>query len=63
MPAPEYHITHKGYIMLPCFDVYIDDPQRFCGSPCDASHWGQVKTFIFDNFFAPFWDGTVHVRV
>jgi hypothetical protein len=62
MATPEYHITHKGYIMLPCFDVYIEDPEKVCGSGCDASHWSDLKAFIFETFFAPFWNGKVIVK-
>jgi hypothetical protein len=63
MATPEYHFTHKGYIMLPCFDVHILDPEKFSGGGCDVSHWSEFKTFIFKTFFAPFWNGKVIVKM
>jgi hypothetical protein len=51
----------KGYIFIPWFDVYLEDvfdPHK----GCNADHWGRFKSFIFNVFFALFWNGTVYIN-
>lgn len=43
-----------GYVMLPCFKIVIT--QGECFMIC-----GKALRNIFELFFAPFWNGAVHI--
>ena len=44
----------KGYVMLPCFTVEIDE-NGGCEMTCN-----NFLGWIFETFFAPFWHGKVY---
>lgn len=44
----------KGFVMLPFFTVELKDGEFEMTCNC-------FLTFIFEFFFAPFWDGKVHI--
>ena len=46
-------MKEKGYVMLPCFTVELDDSGG-CDMTCN-----KFLGWIFEAFFAPFWDGKV----
>lgn len=47
----------NGYVMLPCFKVVYDRITGECMLVC-----GDVLSWIFETFFAPFWTGKVHIK-
>lgn len=51
----------KGYVFIPWFDVYLEDASFYSKGGCNADHWGKFKSFIFDTFFVPFWNGKVTI--
>ena len=43
----------NGYVMLPCFTVYVDEYEEVHTTCSRFLEW------IFENFFMAFWDGKV----
>lgn len=46
----------KGYVILPCFTVELDDDSDGCDMTCN-----NFLSWIFRVFFAPFWNGKVTI--
>jgi len=49
----------NGYLIIPLFPVYLDDLIRPFGGSAEAIGWGETRWWLFDTFFAPFWNGKV----
>ena len=45
----------KGYVMLPCFTVELDE-NGDCEMTCN-----NFLGWVFETFFAPFWHGKITV--
>lgn len=45
----------KGWVMLRCFTVEFTEDGRGCEMTCN-----KFLGWIFEKFFAPFWDGRVY---
>lgn len=46
----------KGYVMLPCFTVMLLEGTHDLILTCN-----KFLQWVFEIFFAPFWDGGVHI--
>ena len=56
MGFPDYRPkVMKGYVMLPCFTVEVDE-NGGCEMTCS-----NFLGWIFETFFAPFWHGKITV--
>ena len=45
-----------GWTMLPCFTIKTMEGSRDADLTC-----GKVLEWLFTTFFAPFWDGGIHI--